>query len=354
MHLKQGQIIDGYKLYSEIGSGAKGVVWLAQRVDHGEPAVAAIKFLNDRLVRDKREAGRFRQEARALLKVRHPGIARVYGLGVFEEVPYIVMEYVGGVTLKDYIRRAGYIPVDEALAFAAQIADALDHCHSLGVVHRDVKSLNIRISPAADGGKKAVLLDFGIAKMEDLSLSISGTIMGTPHYMSPQQARGEKLDCRTDQYSLAVVLWEMLSGQLLFTAPTMVEVCRKHIIEPPGALRIPGLSTLDPIYQRIDAALRQALAKDPGARFRNCFHFVQAVVGREPIGTETNHIGDAADGRDGADSQDGLLQQAKKPVVDPVKHHGGPGPSPISCLNVLSQLLLTVLVIAAILTRLNW
>lgn len=181
MHLKQGLVVDDYRLFSEIGGGAKGVVWLARRVGRGEPSVVAVKFLNDCLVRDRREASRFRQEARALFKVRHPNIARVYSLGVFEETPYIVMEYVGGVTLRDYIRRNGHIPIDEAAAMAAEIADALDRCHSLGIVHRDVKSLNIRISADPSGRRRAVLLDFGIAKMEDMSLSVSGTILGTPH-----------------------------------------------------------------------------------------------------------------------------------------------------------------------------
>lgn len=345
-------MVDDYRLLSEIGSGAKGVVWLARRVGGGERSVVAVKFLKDCLVHDSRQASRFRRESQALSRVRHPNIVDVYGVGVFEEVPYIVMQYVGGVTLKDYIRRNGCVPVDEALGMAAQIADALDYCHCHGIIHRDVKSTNIRISESSNGSRKAVLLDFGIAKMEDLSLSITGTILGTPYYMSPEQAYGHKLDGRSDQYSLAVVLWEMLSGRLVFTAPSAVEVIHKHRCEKPGHPRIPGLSVLDPTYQRIDAALHRALAKNPSVRFRSCSEFVMNAAGRA-----STIAGDWRPLRAGDEAQrPKWLSQIANTAgkrSEPRPRVDGPGPSPISCLNVVSQLLMGLLAIVLVLSRLH-
>ena len=284
MAIETGQTIGNYRLSSFIGGGAKGEVWRAERIDGGEPSVVAIKFLRDVLVQDEREAGRFRQEAKALLTMRHDNIACVFESGVQDgRLPYIVMEHVQGETLDQYIRRRGHLPIDEALSIAAQVADALDACHAKGILHRDVKSLNIRLADMADGTKRAVLLDFGIAKMTDVSLSMSGTIIGTPHYMSPEQASGEPMDHRTDQYSLAIVLWEMVTGKPPFDAPTPVAICYKHVHSPPGELDVPGANPLGAEFRLLEYALKQALSKKPEERFQSCRDFTTAAGGSRSL-----------------------------------------------------------------------
>lgn len=174
--------------------------------------------------------------------------------------------------------------------------------------------------------------------------------------MSPQQARGDKLDGRSDQYSLAVVLWEMLTGQLVFTAPTMVEICRKHILEAPGPLRIPGLSVLDPTHQRIDGALRKALAKDPAGRFRRCSEFAQAVAGHAFSANDATCVINAIEAKKSTGRRDELPRQEQagpgRETKDRIRGNA-PGPSPIGCLNVVSQLMLGLLAMILVISRLD-
>ena len=183
------------------------------------------------------------------------------------------------MTLIDYIRRNGYVPINEAMTIATQIADALDCCHSLGIVHRDVKPANIIIGRSRAGGISAILVGFGIVKKLDVRVTIDGNILGTPYYMSPEQVKGEPLDGRSDQYSLAISLWEMLTGRVTFEGKTAWDVMYKHVHDPPGPLKIPTLSYDDPRYARIDSALRKALSKDRKARFSSCTEFIRAANG---------------------------------------------------------------------------
>ncbi|MDO8587909.1 MAG: serine/threonine-protein kinase [Armatimonadota bacterium] len=287
MELAGGQIVGEYRLVSMVGRGAKGEVWKAEGINGNGTGHVAIKFLNHYLLHDTQEAGRFRREAKALLRLDNPNIAKVHGCGVHNDhLPYIVMQFVDE-TLKDYIRRKGRLDPAEALQLAGNIADGLDACHRRGIIHRDVKSQNIGL---LDGRKRAVLLDFGIAKMEDLTLSMSGQVIGTPHYMSPEQADGQPLDGRSDQYSLAVVLWEMLCGQTLFDGPTPMAICYKHVYEPPPPLNVPGSDTMAPSFRLLDSALKQALSKNPKDRFRTCREFVTAAGGQP-----SSEVADALD-----------------------------------------------------------
>jgi len=259
---------------------------LARHVNGSSPREVAIKFYRNS---DPDTIARIKREFEALRDVRHPCIPRVYGNGIGwyrdggpDPVPYIVMEYAGAKTLADRIARERCIPVDQALKIAAQVADALDACHARGVVHRDVKPLNIRISHSDRGSDRAMLVDFGIVRKHDLRITIHGNILGTAYYMSPEQVKDEMLDGKSDQYSLAISLWEMLTGRVTFEGKTAWEVMYKHVHDPPGPLKIPTLSYDDPRYAKIDSALRKALSKDREARFSSCTEFIRAASGAVP------------------------------------------------------------------------
>lgn len=280
MPLSPGEKIGNYFLVEPIGEGKTARVWLARHINGSSPREVAIKFFKSS---NSDTMARIKLEFETLRTVRHPCIPRVHGdgIGSYRGFPYIVMDYAGRKTLADRIAREGCIPVDQALRIAKQIAGALDACHARGVVHRDVKPLNIRISHG-DRGDHAMLVDFGIAKKDDLKLTIDGNIFGTAYYMSPEQVKAERLDGKSDQYSLAISLWEMLTGRVTFEGKTAWEVVYKHVHDPPGPLRIPGLDYGDPRYARIDSALRKALSKERDARFSSCTEFIRAMTVEEP------------------------------------------------------------------------
>src|ERR687886_991361 len=215
-----------YRLDAQIGAGGMSTVYRA--FDSNLERRVAIKLLHREMSGDSDQLERFRREARAVAQLSHPHIVGVIDAGEDEGRPYIVFEYVGGETLKERIRRMGRLPIDEAIAYAIEIARALGCAHSHGIVHRDIKPQNVLID--AEGSAKVT--DFGIARsLEEEGLTADGRVLGTTDYVSPEQALGQGVDVRTDIYSLGVVLYEMLTGSVPFHGENQVSVAMKHVRE---------------------------------------------------------------------------------------------------------------------------
>jgi tRNA A-37 threonylcarbamoyl transferase component Bud32 len=228
--------IRGYRVLRLLGEGGMGRVYLAE--DETLQRRVAIKMISPRLAGKGAAHARFLREARAMAGVEHANIVRIYGFGEAEGQAYFVMEYVEGETLSTRLDRAVRLTVAEALRIARESAQALAAAWRRGIVHRDVKPSNILL----DGEDHVKVADFGLARLagaasEDSSQTGAGTVLGTPHYMAPEQARGEPGDFRSDIYSLGVVLYEMLGGQKPFVGGSPVEVIAKHLSEPLPPLR---------------------------------------------------------------------------------------------------------------------
>src|SRR3954469_20120867 len=220
-------ISERYRLEEKIGSGGMSSVYRA--FDPTLERWVAIKLMHRDISNDPDQLERFRREARAVAQLNHPHVVTVIDAGEDDGNPYIVFEYVEGETLKDRIRRLGRLPVAEAVAYAVEIARALECAHSHLLVHRDVKPQNVLID--ADG--RAKVTDFGIARsLEAQGLTATGRVLGTTDYVSPEQALGHEVTVQSDIYSLGIVLYEMLTGEAPFKADTQVAVAMKHVREP--------------------------------------------------------------------------------------------------------------------------
>src|SRR3954468_8168756 len=264
--------IGRYKVVRELGRGAMGVVYHAIDPNIGRPV--AIKTIQLGIGRKPEEQDRLRErlfrEARSAGILSHPGIVTIYDVEHQGEIAYIAMEYVDGPTLDHVLSEEA--PIDPARLFSvlSQTAAALDYAHQKGIVHRDIKPANIMI--AAGGASK--ITDFGIAKItESDQLTMTGSIVGTPHYMSPEQVQGHSVDGRSDQYSLAVIAYETLTGEKPYTGEHLTTVVYKIVTEEPPAPHRLNPSLSGPI----DTVIRKALAKKPDARYANCQEFVDAL-----------------------------------------------------------------------------
>src|ERR687897_1026186 len=226
-------ISERYRLEEKIGSGGMSSVYRA--FDPMLERWVAIKLMHRDISNDPDQLERFRREARAVAQLNHPHVVTVTDAAEDEGAPNSVFEYVGGETLKDRIRRNGRLPVAEAVAYAIEIGRALECAHSHRLVHRDVKPQNVLIDP--DG--RAKVTDFGIARsLEVQGLTAPGRVLGTTDYVSPEQALGHDVTEQSDIYSLGIVLYEMLTGEVPFQADTQVAVAMKHVREPlPDAQR---------------------------------------------------------------------------------------------------------------------
>ena len=256
---QQDAVLNGrYRLGEVLGEGGMAVVYRAQ--DLLLNRAVAMKILRRQYATDEGFLRRFEREAQAAARFSHPNIVNVYDVGTDGDRHYIVMEYIRGPNLKELIRRQGPFSVDGAIFIISQVASALDYAHQRGLVHRDIKPQNILVD--RDGNAKVV--DFGIAKgAQDVNLTETGTGMGTVHYVSPEQARGEPATPASDLYSTGIVLFEMLTKRLPFDADTPVGVAMQHVNTPPLAP-----STHNPaIPPAVDAIVLKALAKDPAQRY---------------------------------------------------------------------------------------
>jgi serine/threonine protein kinase len=264
--------IGRYKIVRELGRGAMGVVYHAIDPNIGRPV--AIKTIQFSSVRKPEEQEKLRErlfrEARSAGMLSHPGIVTIYDVEQQGDLAYIAMEYVDGPTLDQMLSETEALTAGRMFGILGQTAVALDYAHLKGIVHRDIKPANIMI--AADGTAK--ITDFGIAKITaSENLTMTGSIVGTPHYMSPEQVQGKQVDGRSDQFSLAVIAFEMLTGEKPYTGEHLTTVVYKIVAEepvPPHRLN-PSLSSA------IENALRKAMAKRPEARYRNCQEFIGSL-----------------------------------------------------------------------------
>src|SRR5690242_18462257 len=234
------QLSGRYRLDAQVGSGGMSTIYRA--FDSNLERKVAIKLLHREIATDSDQLERFRREARAVAQLSHPYIVSVIDAGEDEGRPYIVFEYVEGETLKERIRRMGRLPVAEAVAYAIEIARALGYAHQRHIVHRDVKPQNVLI----DQEGSAKVTDFGIARtLDQEGLTADGRVLGTTDYVSPEQALGHKVTGQSDLYSLGVVLFEMLTGDVPFKGENQVAVAMKHVREqlPDVQLRRPEVSS---------------------------------------------------------------------------------------------------------------
>src|SRR5829696_7307512 len=250
-----------YDVVRPLGSGGMGEVYLARDRVLGRDV--ALKVLRKQYAGDDEFAERFKREAMSAASLSHPNIVQVYDRGETEEgASYIAMEYVPGGTLKERILRDGPLEVEEAAGLGAQVAEALGAAHERGMVHRDIKPQNVLLT--ARGGAKVA--DFGIARAgSSATISRRGSVMGTAGYMSPEQALGQPATTKSDLYSLGVVLYETLTGELPYTADNPIAVSMKHVNEP---LRPPV--EIDPgIPEGMNALVTKLMAKDPEDRYED-------------------------------------------------------------------------------------
>jgi eukaryotic-like serine/threonine-protein kinase len=256
-----GELFDGrYRLERRIGSGGMADVYLA--ADESLDRRVAIKILAERYTRDEGFIERFRREARSAAGLTHPNIVAIYDRGEVGGEYYIAMEYVDGDTLKDEINAHAPLPESEAISYAQQALAGLDYAHRAGIVHRDVKPHNMLIG--SDGVVK--MTDFGIARAQNTTdMTEVGSIVGTAQYLSPEQARGQAVGPQSDIYSMGVVLYEMLTGELPFSGGSAVEIAMKQASEQPE----PPSRKNRLISRPLEQVVLRALAKDPALRFQS-------------------------------------------------------------------------------------
>jgi eukaryotic-like serine/threonine-protein kinase len=247
-----------YRLDAQIGSGGMSTVYRA--FDQVLERQVAVKLMHRDIAGNPDQLERFRREARAVARLNHPHIVQVIDAGEDDGVPYIVLEYVEGETLKDRIRRCGRLEIPEALAYAIEIARALGAAHEAGIVHRDVKPQNVLVDEEGSGK----VTDFGIARTLDQDgLTADGRVLGTTDYVSPEQALGHAVTGQSDLYSLGVVLFEMLTGQVPFRGENQVAVAMKHVRE-----ELPDIQYRRPeVSSALAAVLDRATAKDLAVRY---------------------------------------------------------------------------------------
>jgi serine/threonine protein kinase len=251
-----------YRLISRLGTGGMGEVWRAE--DTKLLRQVAIKILPKQLAQDEEWKERFLREARTVAQLNHPNIATIYGIDEQDDALYIAMELIEGESLSTVTARGPMTPAD-AVRVAVDVCDGLSEAHAKGIVHRDIKPDNIILSP-----RFVKILDFGIAKQiggtADPALTQGGMVVGTPHYMSPEQALGRTVDARTDIFSLGVVLYEMLSGTKPFAGDAVTEILLKIVMSQP-----PDIGDAAPaIAPALASVVRRCMEKQPEDRFAGC------------------------------------------------------------------------------------
>ncbi|MBK6847960.1 MAG: serine/threonine protein kinase [Proteobacteria bacterium] len=319
-----GRVIDSrYRVIERIGRGGMGSVYKVEHVRMGK--IAALKLLHPELGQEPTLAARFRQEAEAISRLNHPNIVQVFDFSQVGDTLYLVMEYLAGENLGVLLRRQGAWPMSRCVRVLAQVCDALSEAHATGIIHRDLKPENIQVARTQSGQDLVKVVDFGLSKMIDREQPEAmetrrGTLVGTPHYMSPEQIRGLPIDVRCDIYSLGAVTYRMLTGQHVFSAPTPVAVLTKHMSEPvvpPSRVAPEGA-----VPAAVDAVVLCALAKEREERYPSAQLFKEALLGaanrslaeavatsptlRPPSGTTPAATGPALPERRGADQVDDI------------------------------------------------
>jgi len=273
--LEQQLVDDRYRLLRRIGSGSKSVVYLAERLGIGKPI--AIKFLRSALAGLPDFVGRFEQESRACSRLNHLNCVSVIDFGVAFGSPYLVMEHVHGMLLSTALRQGPFAP-DRAVAITRQILAGLGHAHARGVIHGDLKPGNVMLVQMTGATDFVKIMDFGTAQLltgDNNERGAANTDVGTPWYLSPEQAAGRPTDARTDLYALGVMLFELITGECPFAAEDPARVIQMHLSSP-----VPSVRMLRPelgVSPELEAVLVKALQKDPQARFESAEGFDQAL-----------------------------------------------------------------------------
>jgi formylglycine-generating enzyme required for sulfatase activity/tRNA A-37 threonylcarbamoyl transferase component Bud32 len=318
-----GQKVGNYHIMQEIGRGGNAIVYLAH--DEKLDRLVALKVLHAFAHHPHRERiiERFRRGAQAAARLSHPNILPVYDFGEWQGAFYIVMQYVQGKTLQqtllgdsEKIRVTEPLPLSQTVNLVQQIGAALTYAHKNGVVHRDVKPSNVLI---ADDGR-IYLTDFGLARVEDATpITLSGETLGTPHYMSPEQGQGLPVDHRSDIYSLGVVVFQMLTGQVPFDSDTPAPVILKHMVEP-----LPPPRSINPeIPPLVEMALNKALTKNPSERYQAVEEFMRDLE-RAAASPEAATADQEAAALVGAPP----VRETSAPMLSPALRQPRPSPPP--------------------------
>lgn len=276
------EIADGqFRVLERIGAGGMGAVYKAEQPSMNR--FVAVKVLHQKYLERKDVVSRFRREARAMSQLTHPNTARVTEYGQLpDESLYFVMEYLQGRNLAQHVRAEGPMEEGRAINVMIQVCGALEEAHRAGIIHRDLKPENIFLTNQGGIDDFPKVLDFGLAKVTEkqmgpnsLMLTKEGMVFGTPEFMSPEQAQGESLDARTDIYSLALIMYELVTGKLPFDATRPVDIMKAQVKDPPIplSLRVPGKA----FTQELDATLTRALAKRREQRPASALEFAQQL-----------------------------------------------------------------------------
>ena len=256
-----------YQIEGKIGAGGMAIVYRAR--DTLLERTVAVKVLREQFATDEAFVKRFRREAQAAASLSHPNIVSIYDVGRDSDIDYIVMEYVDGQTLKEIIQSCGPLPIQEAIALVGQVGEALSHAHAHRIIHRDIKPQNILVT--ADG--RAKVTDFGIARaVTSATLTHTGDIIGSVHYLSPEQARGAMVTERSDIYSLGIILYELVTGQLPYDGDTPITIALKHLQEIP---QLPGQMGG---AGELDGVILRAIAKTSDERYPHVKEFLSDLA----------------------------------------------------------------------------
>jgi eukaryotic-like serine/threonine-protein kinase len=323
-----GELIGGrYEIEELVGTGGMSSVYRAR--DSVLERRVALKILHEHFSADPEYVERFRREARAIARLNHPNIVTVIDRGEFGKRQFIVFEHIPGENLKEVVEREGQLPVAQALALTHQIARGLAFAHQHGVVHRDVKPQNVLV----DESGTAKVTDFGIARSLDPGeeLTQTGTLLGTSDYIAPEQASGEPIDARSDQYSLGVLLYELLTGEVPYPADSFMAVAMRHLRDPVPSVRERRRDVPD----RVDKIVARAMAKRPADRFPSTEAMMGAIEGA---------LADTGEGA-GRNEATGVHSRVERP--SPSRSAALPGPRRRQRRRRFAPLLLALLVVGA-------
>lgn len=364
-HLIGQELFGGYRVIKRLGEGSMGAVYLAHQESIGQSI--ALKVLRGRAARNTETVARFHREAKVIGMMTHPNIVRVHLFGRLDSLHYMAMEYVHGQQLEQRMA-AGLMSEARVIKIMKQTLSALAEAHDLGVIHRDLKPENILLTEFRGEQDFVKILDFGIAKImqgdeesaggeaiDDLQLTQTGMVYGTPYYLSPEQARADKLDARTDIYSLGCILYELMTGQKPFDGDTAAIVVRRQAFEEPTPARDLAPQRISPTMAAI---IERAMAKDPGARFADAMEMFDALLGREQELVNQGVISGRATYVPGSEvTEPGALSAGGSPGALRTAQPGAHGDAPLLVLQRSSAMLMVgaaVFVFTVMLAMIMW